>query len=53
MALVYCISSYTLPSAYEKVSEYDQEIPQSYTADQSKHLEEESQNIYSYKTVRQ
>ena len=32
---------------YEKVSEYDQEIPQSHTADQPTAREEEPQNIYS------
>ena len=34
----------------KKVSEYDQEIPQSHTADQPTHREEESQNTNSHKT---
>ena len=31
----------------QKVSEYDQEISQSHTADQHTHREEEPRNIYS------
>ena len=39
---------------YPPKSEYDQEIPQSHTADQPSHCEEEPQNIYSNNTsVRQ
>ena len=39
---------------FQNVSEYDHEIPQSHTADNPRHHEEESKNIYSNKTsVRQ
>ena len=36
----------------QKVSEYDQEVPQSHTADQlgPRHREEEPQNTHSHKT---
>ena len=34
----------------QKANEYDQEIPQSHTADQPRHREEEPENIYSNKT---
>ena len=34
-----------------KVIEYDQETPQSHTADNSRHHEEEPQNIYSNKYI--
>ena len=39
--------SYLAKFRYQKVSEYDQEIPQSHTTDQPTASEEEPQNIYS------
>ena len=35
---------------HKEVSEYDQEIPQSHTADQPRHHEEEPQNLNSNNT---
>ena len=44
----------TIATKYKKVSEYEQEIPQSHTADKPTGAEEESQNIYNNNTyVRQ
>ena len=43
-------NNHKLLIVYQKVSEYDQETPQSQTADQPRHHEEDPQNIYSDKT---
>ena len=38
------LSQYNVNEQYEIVNEYDQEIPQSQTADKSRHREEEPHN---------